>query len=119
MLDLHPVTEERVESEGRVLGVLEEPEFVADLLPNAEARLDEAVRAGLYVLEEELELDILQHFDRAEDLLEAKQNCLAAQPALARLIRAASPPFVNREHVVFRRFRVLRPAGIGRSPGLS
>jgi len=51
MVDLHPVTEEQVEAGGRTIGVFEEPEFVSVHLPNAEARLEEAIRAGLYTLE--------------------------------------------------------------------
>jgi hypothetical protein len=35
----------------------------------------------------------------------AKEERLAAQPGLVRRIRAAHPPIVLREHVVFRRLR--------------
>ncbi len=108
MLDLHPLTEEQVEAGGRRLGVIEEPAFVSTSLPNAEARLAEAIRAGLYTLEREVEFDVLQHFDEAEELLEAKEERLAELPALVRGIRAASPPFVTREHVVLRRLRAGR-----------
>jgi hypothetical protein len=105
MVDLHPLTEEQVEARGRPIGVIESPDFVAADLPNAEARLDEAVRAGLYTLEAEIEFDVLQHFDEVEELLEAKDEHLAVQPKLARRIRAATPPLVIREHVVLRRLR--------------
>jgi hypothetical protein len=104
MLDLHPVTEEQVEAGGRRIGVIEDPAFLTDL-PNAEARLAEAIGAGLFNLEAELEFDVLQHFDQAEELLVAKEERLAAQPGLVRRIRAAHPPIVLREHVVFRRLR--------------
>jgi hypothetical protein len=104
MLDLHPVTEEQVEAGGRGIGVIEDPAFSIDL-PNAEARLAEAIGAGLYYLEAENEFDVLQHFDEAEELLAAKPERLAAQPRLARRIRAAPPPLVLREHVVLRRLR--------------
>jgi hypothetical protein len=104
MLDLHPVTEEQVEAGGRRIGVIEDPDFSVDL-PNAEARLAEAIGAGLYNLEAELEFDVLQHFDEAEELLVAKEERLATQTGLVRRIRAAHPPLVLREHVVFRRLR--------------
>ena len=104
MVDLHPVTEEHVEVAGRRIGVIEDPAYRIDL-PNAEARLDEAVAAGLYALEAETEFDVLQHFDEAEDLLEAKKERLAVQLELVSRIGASAPPFVLREHVVLRRFR--------------
>jgi hypothetical protein len=111
MLDLHPVTEEQVEAEGRIIGVIREPEFVATDLPNAEARLEQAIEEGLYALEAEISFDVLQHFDRAEELLAAKDEHLAGQEALARRIRAATPPLAIREHVVLRRLRALSAAG--------
>ena len=107
MVDLHPVTEEHVEVGGRGIGVIEDREFVLVDLPNAEARLTEAIEAGLYALEAETEFDFLQHYDDVEDLLEAKKDRLAAQPGLVRRIRAATPPLVLREHAVLRRLRVL------------
>ena len=104
MVDLHPISGEEVEARGRPIGVIEDPDFALDL-PNAETRLEEAMRAGLYTLEAEIEFDVLQHFDQVEELLEAKKKDLAGQPALIRRIRAAQPPLVIREHVVLRRLR--------------
>lgn len=50
MLDLHPVTEEHAEdARGGHLGVLADPEYANQDLPNAEASLEQAVVAGLYV----------------------------------------------------------------------
>jgi hypothetical protein len=43
--------------------------------------------------------------DEADELLEAKAKHLAAQPALMRRIRAATPPLVTRERFVLRRLR--------------
>jgi hypothetical protein len=106
MVDLHPVTEEQVEAGGRRIGVIEEPEFTAVHLPNAERRLGEAIADGLYTLEAETEFDFLQHFDDADELFAAQEDPALVKPALARRIRAAPPPLVIREHVVARRFRV-------------
>jgi hypothetical protein len=106
LVDLHPVTEERVETyEGRIIGVIEEPGFLSVDLRNAEACLQGAIDDGLYRLEAEIEFDFLQHFDDVEELIEAKREHLAAQPSLVRQIRAAARHLVIREHVVLRRLR--------------
>lgn len=106
LVDLHPVTEEQVEAADRtIVGVIEEPAFISVDLPNAEARVHEAIEDGLYALEAETEFDFLQHYDEAEELIEASQEHLAAQPSLVRQIRAATPPLVTRGHVVLRRLR--------------
>lgn len=107
MLDLHPLTEEQVEVQGQIIGVIRDPEFTDRDLPNAEARLREAIAQGLYTPEAEIDFDVLQHFDTAEEFLEAKDEHVAPQEALVRRIRAAHPPFVLREHVVLRRLRAL------------
>jgi hypothetical protein len=106
MVDVHPLTEGQVEAGGRRIGIIEEPEFTAVDLPNAERCLGEAVDAGLYTLETETEFDFLQHFDDADELFAAQEDPALVKPALARRIRAARPPLVIREHVVVRRFRV-------------
>jgi hypothetical protein len=106
MVDVHPVTEGQVEAGGRRIGIIEEPDFTAVDLPNAEARLSEAVADGLYSLEAATEFDFLQHFDDADELFSAQEDAALVKPALARRIRAAPPPLVVREHVIARRFRV-------------
>lgn len=108
LVDLHPVTEERVETrDGTFIGVIEEPEFIATDLPNAEACLQESIRDGLYVLEHETEFDFLQHFDEAEELIEKNKDLLVGDDSLTGRIRAATPPLVTREHTVLRRLRVV------------
>jgi hypothetical protein len=109
MLDLHPVTEGRIEAEGVAIGVVPEPEFVAMDLPNVEAALKRVVAEGRYALEAETSLDVLQHFDTAEDLLERHAEHLEGEAELVERIRAATPPFVVREHAVLRRFRAVPP----------
>jgi hypothetical protein len=111
MLDLHPVTEQQVEAGGRIVGVIREPEWVDRDLPNAEAALEQVIAEGLYVLETEVDFDVLQHFDTTEELLEKEADHLASQPALARRIRGTSPPVLLREHVVLRRLRALASLG--------
>jgi len=107
MLDLHPLTEQQVEAEGRIVGVIREPVFVDRDLPNVEAAVGQVIAEGLYALEVQVDFDVLQHFDTAQDLLEKEADHLATQPVLADLIRATTPPLVLREHVILRRFRAL------------
>jgi hypothetical protein len=105
LVDLHPVTEEHVEADGNTIGVVEDPGFLSVDLPNAESRLQESMRDGLFALEGEVEFDFLQYFDEVQELSDATQERLAAQTPLARRIRAANPPVVLREHCVLRRLR--------------
>jgi hypothetical protein len=108
LVDLHPVEEERVEARAGPVGVIEEPQFVDVDLPNAEARLAESIRAGLYAFEAEETFEVIQHFDETDDLLDAKREPLAEQPALVERIRASSPPLLTRERAVLRRLRARR-----------
>jgi hypothetical protein len=105
MVDLHPLAEERVEAGGRTIGVIQDPAWLSDDLPNAEACLADAISAGLYTLEAEIEFDLLQHFDEANDLLETREEILTEQRDLVRRIQNATPPLVTREHCVLRRLR--------------
>jgi len=105
MVDLHPLAEERVEAGGRTLGLIQDPVWLSRDLPNAEACLADAISAGLYTLEAELEFDLLQHFDEANDLLAAREEILVEQRDLVHRIRNATPPLVTREHCVLRRLR--------------
>ncbi len=107
LLDLHPVTEEHVEAGGRLLGVIEDPEYRSIDLPNAEACLQAEVQRGLYAWKAETEFDFLQHFDTAEDLLESKRDRLEFQTEIVGRIRRARPPFITREHYILRRLRRL------------
>jgi len=103
--DLHPVTEERVEANQRRIGVIEEPDWVAVVLPNAEARLAQAIHDAYYTLEAEIEYDLLQHYDSIDELIEAKYDRLEVQPELVQRIREAGPPLITSEHYVGRRLR--------------
>ena len=105
LVDVHPVTEERVETHDGVVGVIAEPDWVDVDLPNSEAGLRMVVEEGLYELELETGYDVLQHFDTAQELIEAKEDLLEGQEALAAAIRSAPPPLVTRMRVVMRRLR--------------
>jgi hypothetical protein len=107
LVDIHPVTEEHVEAAGRPIGVIAEPDWLNGDLPNSESALRQTVAEGLYALEAETEYDVLQHFDHADELIAAKAELLETQQTLVDAIRAAQAPLATREHVVFRRLRVL------------
>jgi hypothetical protein len=107
VVDMHPVTEEQVETRHGVVGVIREPEWIDVELPNSEAGLRSTIEEGLFELEAETEYDVLQHFDLPDELIEAKSDILEGQDTLVDAIRAAPPPLATRMHVVFRRLRVL------------
>ena len=116
LVDAHPVTEEQVETVAGIVGTIEEPDWVAVDLPNAEAGLRRVVEDGLYALEAETAYDVLQHFDDAEELIEAKRDVLEGQDALVAAIRAAQPPLRTRMRVSMRRLR-MTPTGRARRAG--
>jgi hypothetical protein len=107
LVDMHPVTEEQVESRREIVGVIREPDWVTVELPNAEAGLRATIGEGLYELQAETHYDVLQHFDEAEELIEEKKDLLEEQQALERAIRGATPPLTTRMRVVFRRLSAL------------
>jgi hypothetical protein len=107
LVDMHPVTEEQVETAQGVVGVIREPEWLDVELPNSEAGLRSTIDQGLFELEAEAQYDVLQHFDLPDELIEAKSDIVEGQVALVDAIRAAPPPLATRMHVVFRRLRVL------------
>ena len=107
MLDLHPLTEQQVEAGERIVGVIREPEFVDRDLPNAEAAVEQVIGEGLYEIETDIDFDVLQHFDTAQDLLDKEAHHLATQQELVEVIRITRPPLFLREHVVLRRLRAL------------
>lgn len=107
LVDIHPVTEEHVDAGSCRIGVILEPDWRTIDLPNSEAALRDTMSDGLYELEDETEYDVLQHFDRPEELVEAKKDILEGQDALVAAIHAAPTPLATRMRVVFRRLRVL------------
>jgi hypothetical protein len=107
VVDMHPVSEDRVETADREVGVILEPEWLDVVLPNSEAGLRSTIDEGLFDLEAETEYDVLEHYDLADELIEAKHEVIEGQETLIDAIRAAEPPLVVRVRVVFRRLRVL------------
>ena len=110
VVDIHPVTEERVEAGGESVGVILEPDWRTRDLPNSEAALQRTIAEGLYELEAETEYDVLQHFDHPDELIDAKSDLLEGQEALADTICAVPGQLITRMRVVFRRLRVTTDA---------
>ena len=67
LVDVHPVSEERVEARAGVIGVIQEPEWLGVELPNAEAALRQTQREGLYALEADKK-EALRWLERAVEL---------------------------------------------------
>jgi hypothetical protein len=109
LIDIHPVTDEQVESAVGPVGVIAEPDWLTVDLPNSEAALRQAISERLYTLETETEYDVLQHFDHPDELIDAKRDLLETQQPLVNAIRAARPPLVTRMRVVFRLLRATEP----------
>jgi hypothetical protein len=105
LVDVHPVSEEQVETAGGIVGTIEEPDWVEVDLPNAEAGVRQVIDEGLYVLEAETEYDVLQHFDDAEELIDVKRDIIEGQDRLIAAIRGAQMPPRSRMRVVLRRLR--------------
>jgi hypothetical protein len=109
LVDVHPVSQEQVETDDGVVGTIEEPSWVEVDLPNAESGVRQVVDEGLYVLEAETEYDVLQHFDDAEELIDVKHDIIGGQDRLIAAIRAAQLPLRSRMRVVMRRLRASTP----------
>lgn len=109
LVDVHPVTQERVETDDGVVGTIEEPSWVEVDLPNAESGVRQVVDEGLYVVEAETEYDVLQHFDDAEELIDVKQDIIEGQDRLIAAVRSAQLPLRSRMRVVMRRLRAATP----------
>lgn len=109
VLDVHPIPPSgRIESRGRALGRLDESRFF-DVVRATEAGMAAAMADGLYSFERELQRDIVERFDNAEELFETAdewENIRLPDP-VRRRITSASGPIDLIECVVFRRFRAL------------
>ena len=107
LLDVHPIPpHEQAEAGGEVLGRLDQSEFLATVAA-AEGLLEEVVGDGLYEPEAEVETDVLERFDSAEELLDVvgEREGESVPAPVERRIRRAQPPFWLRQRLVCRRFR--------------
>jgi hypothetical protein len=112
LLDFHPVVPpvERVEAGPTLVGLIDEPDF-PEQLRATEAGMDEAVRLGLFGLVTEQTRELSEHYDEADELIEAWE----LDGDLEWAVRAATGPLRVVEKVVFRLYRTLE-SGATASP---
>jgi hypothetical protein len=119
LLDLHPIAppDARAESHGVDLGALDQRVF-AETVRQTEAGLEAAVRRGLFAPETRRELDVIERFETADELLETVGAWKKTRipPDVAKRIRAADPPVDVRERLVLRRLRARYSSGATGSP---
>jgi hypothetical protein len=106
LLDFHPTFPPwaRVEAGGERLGDLEEPSF-PDQLRATEEGMREVVRRGLFRLVAEQTHELREHYDDAEELVDAWQDEI--QPDLESRVRAKRGPLEVVDKVVFRLYRAV------------
>ncbi len=111
LLDLHPIPPSmHAYAEERDLGVVDEREFFR-VVRRTEGELERTVAEGLFVLEQETELEVIERFDTLEELWETVDewdDIHFSKRLRARIARSA-PPIDLHERLVLRRYRALRP----------
>jgi hypothetical protein len=117
LLDLHPIPPSmHAFAEGKDLGVVDEREFFR-LVRATERELQKTVADGLFALEREVELDVIERFDTLKELIETTDewdNIHLSKRLRARLERVA-PPIDFHEGLVLRRYRRTRSKAPRRS----
>ena len=106
LLDFHPIIPPvpRIEAGPTIVGPLDEPGF-PEQLRATEAGMDEAVRLGLFTLVTEQTRELSEHYDDADELIDAWE----LEGDLERAVLAATGPLRVVEKVVFRLYRTLEP----------
>jgi hypothetical protein len=110
LMDLHPIPPSmHAFAGGKDLGVVDEREFFR-LVRATERELQKTVADGLFALEDEAELDVIERFATLEELFETTDewdNIHLSKRLRARLERA-TPPIDFHERLVLRRYRRTR-----------
>jgi hypothetical protein len=110
LMDLHPIPPSmHAFAGGKDLGVADEREFFR-LVRATERELQKTVADGLFALEDEAELDVIERFATLEELFETTDewdNIHLSKRLRARLERA-TPPIDFHERLVLRRYRRTR-----------
>ena len=110
LLDLHPIPPSmHAFSNGRDLGVVDEREFFR-VVRDTEAELRRTVDEGLFALEAETELDVIERFDTLEQLFETTDEWdnIHLSKRLGARLKRATPPIDFHERLVLRRYRRTR-----------
>ena len=107
LLDLHPIPPGmHAFAGGKDLGVVDEREFFR-LVRATERELQKTVADGLFALEDEVELDVIERFDTLEELFETTDEWddIHLSKGLRARLERATPPIDFHEHLVLRRYR--------------
>ena len=110
LLDLHPIPPSmHAFSHGRDLGVVDEREFF-NVVRATEAELRRTVDEGLFALEAETELDVIERFETHEEFWETVDDWgdIHFSKRLRARIGRAAPPIDLHERLVLRRYRRTR-----------
>jgi hypothetical protein len=110
LLDLHPIPPSmHAYAEGRDLGVVDERKFFR-VARRTERELERTVADGLFVLEKQTELDVIERFDTLEELWETVDEWgdIHFSNRLRLRIARSTPPVDLHERLVLRRYRALR-----------
>ena len=95
---------------GKDLGVVDEREFFR-VVRATERELQKTVADGLFALEDEVELDVIERFDTLEELFETTDEWddIHLSKRLRARLERATPPIDFHERLVLRRYRRTRP----------
>jgi hypothetical protein len=107
LLDMHPIPPSmHAFAQGRDLGVVDQREFFR-LVRATERELARTVEQGLFTLEAETELDVIERFDSLDELFETVDEWenIHMSKRLRTRLRHATPPVDLHERLTLRRYR--------------
>lgn len=107
LVDLQPIPPSpSLHAGGRVLGTVDQSQ-VWERFARADPGVETAVREGLYTLETELELDVIERFDSKENLIATinERDDWHMTRQLAARLEAADPPIDGRDRLRLRKYR--------------
>ena len=107
LVDLQPIPPSpSLHAGGRVLGTVDQSR-VWERFARADPGVETAVREGLYTLETELELDVIERFDSKENLIATinERDDWHMTRQLAARLEAADPPIDGHDRLRLRRYR--------------
>jgi hypothetical protein len=110
LMDLHPIPPSmHAFAGGKDLGVVDEREFFR-LVRATERELQKTVADGLFALEDEAELDVIERFATLEELFETTDEWddIHLSKRLRARLERATPPIDFHERLVLRRYRRTR-----------
>ncbi|MGH2780836.1 MAG: hypothetical protein ACRDNE_08080 [Gaiellaceae bacterium] len=107
LLDLQPIAPSpTIHAGGELLGQLDQEQVWARF-GETEPGVEAAVREGLYELETQLELDVVERFDSKTELVATilERDDWQMSEELAARLDSAEPPIDGHDHMRLRKFR--------------